>query len=87
MSIYDVFPRIYWTKRNPMKTIEDKVKKLVEETEEVLSAQNDMDRLDETFDALHCCIEIIRDYPDELVDEALAFHNVKNRQRGYYEPK
>lgn len=87
VSIFEMFPHIYWTKRNPMETTEDKIIKLAEETKELLSTNNEKDRLDEALDVLHCCVEIIRDYPDELVDQALTLHNAKNHKRGYYEPK
>lgn len=87
MNIYEMFPRIYWTKRNPMETIEDKKRKLVEETTEVLIANDEAELLDEALDAMHCCVEIIRDYPSELVDQSLLLHNSKNRKRGYYDPK
>lgn len=87
MNFEEMFPRIYWTKSNPMETVKDKAAKLAEETKEVLYAQNDTDRLDEALDAMHCCVEIIRDYPNELVDQALALHNAKNQKRGYYQPK
>lgn len=86
-SIYDMFPHIYWTKRNPMQTLEDKINKLVEEAAEVTSAKDYMDIIDETLDVMHCCVEILRDCPEELVDESLLLHNAKNRKRGYYEPK
>ena len=86
MNICEMFPRIYWTKRNPMDTIEDKKRKLAEESAEVLMANNEVELLKETIDALHCCVEIIREYPSELVDQFLVSHNAKNRKRGYYEP-
>ena len=86
-SIYDMFPHIYWTKRNPMRTIEDKVSKLTEEAAEVAEAKNYMDIVDKTLGVMHCCVEILRDCPEELVDESLLLHNAKNRERGYYEPK
>lgn len=86
-SIYDMFPRIYWTKRNPMQTLKDKIDKLEEEAAEVAEAKDYMDIVDETLDVMHCCVEILRDVPKELVDESLLLHNYKNRERGYYEHK
>ena len=85
IPIYEMFPRIYWTNRNPMKTSDDKKRKLAEETSELLMANDNMDILDEALDVMHCCIEIIRDYPYELIDQSIALHNAKNRRRGYYE--
>ena len=70
-----------------MQTIEDKLSKLEEETAEVLEVKDPMDRLDETLDVLHCCVEILREFPDELIDESLILHNAKNRKRGYYQPR
>ncbi len=86
MNIYEMFPHIYWTKRNPMDTIEDKKRKLSEESSEVLMSKDETELLDKTLDAMHCCVEIIREYPDELVEQSILLHNAKNRKRGYYEP-
>lgn len=84
--IYDIFPRIYWTKNNPMQSLEDRIQKLGEEANEVANVKNDDELLDETLDVIHCCVEILRGYNDELVTEALVMHNVKNDERGYYKP-
>lgn len=85
--IYNAFPRIYWTKRNPMQTIKDKVSKLTEEASEVAEADCYTDIVDETLDVMHCCVEILRDCSKKLLFESLLAHNFKNKDRGYYEPK
>lgn len=87
MSIYEAFPPILWTKSNPMRTLGDKASKLLEEANEVREAKDDIELLDETLDVLHCCVEIIREFPPEVVDMSVSLHNAKNRKRGYYEPK
>lgn len=86
-NIYDMFPHIYWTKRNPMHTLEDKINKLTEEAAEAAEADYYTDIIDETLDVMHCCVEILRDCPKKLLFESLLAHNFKNKDRGYYEPK
>ena len=70
-----------------MQSVEEKIKKLAEETGEVLEADNEKDILDETLDVLHCCVEILRDYQDGVIDHAIMCHNLKNQKRQYYKPK
>lgn len=86
----DNFPRIHWTKRNPMQTLWDKVAKLEEETEEVRAALDGEDAeeiLAETIDAIHCCLEIMRSFPPSITERLVAEHHAKNWDRGYYEPR
>ena len=87
MTLFDMFPRIHWTRRNQMRTTGDKLAKLGEEFKEVALARDDAELLNETVDLLHCCVEILREYPFAAIEHAIRLHDAKNSNRGYYEPK
>lgn len=78
------FPHLLFTKRNPMETHEQHLKKLAEESCEVAMANEADDVISEAWDVIHCAEEILREYPDADVRRVLADHDAKNRRRGYY---